>query len=123
MADPKSSFRKLLENAECYPELPFVVNVSAGSGELFNSLKPLADLDGEERIEVSGKIDLALRYRDGTWCILDYKTDRMLPIDGGNPQAFHERLNREYGAQLDTYRFILESITGEPVVDTVLISV
>ena len=123
MADPASSFRKLLEGAEAYPELPFTISVSKEDGVLFDELVPLANADQENRIEITGKIDLALRYTDGTWRILDYKTDRMLPIDGGSAQAFHARLNQEYGAQLETYKTVLESITGESVVETILISI
>lgn len=123
MSDPNSAFRKLLENAVCYPELPFVVSVSKEDGGLFGRLTALSGIRDESRIEISGKIDLALRYPDGTWRILDYKTDRMLPIDGGSQKAFHERLNTEYGTQLETYKAVLENVTGESVLETILISV
>ncbi|MBR2572167.1 MAG: UvrD-helicase domain-containing protein [Clostridia bacterium] len=123
MADPDSSFRKLLSGAECYPELPFVLSVTKENGELYAHLSKAAGGSAPDRIEISGKIDLALREPNGTWRVLDYKTDRMLPCDGGSQQAFRARLEREYGAQLETYRLVLKQVTGEAVTETMLISV
>ena len=103
MADPASPFGKLPAGAEAYPELPFTVSVSKGAEQ-------------ENRIDTSGRIDLALCRPDGTWRIPDYQTDRRLPTDCGGPQAFRARLNQG-DAQPETCRLILESVAGNPVVE------
>lgn len=54
---------------------------------------PLLARLGETRLR--GTIDLLLRETDGSWCVVDYKTDR-----DGAPATLLER----YGAQLDAYR-------------------
>lgn len=90
---------------------------------MYYSLGGLMNITGGRRAEVHGKIDLALRYPDGSWVIADYKTDRMLPEDEGNRERFENRLRREYGNQLQIYRVVLEYLTGEKVRETKLISV
>ena len=123
MADETSGFRRMLEGAARYPEMPFAVSIGADDKALFERLVPLVRTSGERRLDVSGKIDLALRYPDGTWRILDYKTDRMLPCDHDDIHAFRDRLNLEYGNQLAIYRAILERLTGEPVVEAKLLAI
>ena len=123
MTDGTSSFRKGLENAEVHAEIPFVISVSPTDGQVYYSLAGLMNITGGRRAEVHGKIDLALRYPDGSWVIADYKTDRMLPEDEGNRERFENRLRREYGNQLQIYRTVLEYLTGEKVRETKLISV
>lgn len=123
MLDENSSFRQMLRGTVCYPEMPFVVSIGSDKKTLFEKLIPLTKVSGEHRIDISGKIDLALRYPDGTWRIVDYKTDRMLPCDHGNVQAFHARLDREYGNQLSTYQAVLEYLTGEKVIEAKLLAV
>lgn len=123
MQDENSDFRKMLDGAVCYPEMPFMVSAKPEDKELFDKLFSLVDINNERRIDVSGKIDLALRYSDGTWRILDYKTDSMLISEQGNAQAFQARLEKQYGSQLAIYKIILEYLTGEKVIETKLISV
>ncbi len=123
MTDGTSSFRKGLEKAEVHAEIPFVISVSPADGQVYYSLAGLMNITGGRRAEVHGKIDLALRYPDGSWVIADYKTDRMLPEDEGNRERFENRLRREYGNQLQIYRVVLEYLTGEKVRETKLISV
>ena len=123
MADPDSTFRKTIRGGVCYPEMPFAVSVSSADGRLFDDLKGLSGAADEQRLEISGTIDLAVQYPDRTWKILDYKTDRMLPGDGGSPEAFRARLNSEYGAQLKAYKDILEYVTGDTVTEIMLISI
>ena len=123
MLDEHSSFRKMLNGAVCYPEMPFVVSIGAEEKTLFEKLVPLTKVNGERRIDISGKIDLSLRYPDGTWRIVDYKTDRMLPCDHGDKQVFYRRLEHEYGTQLEIYRIVLERLTGESVIEAKLMSV
>ena len=87
MTDPDSSFRKLIKGAKLYPEIPFTISARKDQGELYDKLKEIVNVQGEDRIEVTGKIDLALEDEDGTWRILDYKTDHMLPVDNGSKEA------------------------------------
>ena len=103
--------------------MPFTISISPEDGQLYDELKTLSGSDGERRLEISGTMDLAVRYPDGSWKVLDYKTDRMLPSDGGSMEAFRARLNSEYAAQLRAYKVILEYVTGEPVAETMLVSV
>lgn len=123
MTDKTSAFRQMTDNGVCYPELPFVLSVSQENGEIYESLKALTGSPEGKTLEISGTIDLAVRYPDKTWQIIDYKTDRMLPCDGGDPAAFHARLNAEYGTQLQMYKAILEYLTGEAVRSATLLSV
>ena len=109
MQDEKSDFRKMLEGAACYPEMPFIISVKSEDKELFKKLAPLVKLNNERRIDISGKIDLALRYPDKTWRILDYKTDT--------------KLEQKYENQMAIYKAILEYLTGETVIEAKLISV
>ena len=123
MLDDHSGFRQLLKGAACYPEMPFVVSVKAEEMSLFEKLALLTRVSDERRIDISGKIDLALRYPDGTWRIVDYKTDRMLPCDHGDVQAFRRRLEQAYGNQLSTYQTVLEYLTGEKVIEAKLLAI
>jgi len=123
MLDEHSSFRQMLKDAVCYPEMPFVVSIGTDKEALFEKLGPLTKASGERRIDISGKIDLALRYSDGTWRIVDYKTDRMMPCDRGDTQAFRRRLDQEYGNQLSTYQAVLEYLTGEKVIEAKLLAI
>ena len=123
MADPDSSFRIALRGGICYPELPFTVSLSSKDGCCYTRLKELSGNSDEKRLEISGKMDLAVRYADGTWRLMDYKTDRMMPEDHGSSEAFHKRLSSEYGTQLEIYRVILEYLTGETVKDACIIPI
>lgn len=109
MQDENSDFRKMLEDAVCYPEMPFIISVKPENKELFKKLALLVKLNNERRIDISGKIDLALRYPDKTWRILDYKTDT--------------KLEQKYENQMAIYKAILEYLTGETVLEAKLISV
>ena len=123
MTDPDSTFRQLIRGAKLYPEVPFTVSAEKGQGGLYDRLKAVGGVHGEERIEVTGKIDLVLEDGDGTWRLLDYKTDRMLPCDNGSREAFHERLEQQYGHQLDIYKAVLHHLTGKPVREALLLSI
>ncbi len=123
MADPDSAFRQMIKGAKLYPEIPFTVSATGDQDGFFEKLKGIVNWQGEKRIEVTGKIDLALEDEDGTWRIIDYKTDRMLPADNGSKAAFRERLEQQYGSQLETYRIVLEYLTGKPVKEAKLLSI
>ncbi len=62
-------------------------------------------------------------HEDGSWRILDYKTDRMLPADHGSREAFRARLEQQYGSQLEIYKAVLQELTGKPVREAMLLSV
>ena len=123
MTDPNSSFRKMIKGAKLYPEIPFIVSASKDQGDLYEKLKEIVRVQGEDRIEITGKIDLALEDEDGTWRILDYKTDHMIPVDNGSKEAFHERLNQQYGNQLEIYKAVLQHLTGKLVKEAMLLSI
>ena len=103
--------------------MPFAISVSQENGDVYLKLAARTDERQGKRLEISGKIDLALRYPDGTWAIADYKTDRMQPEDMGNRDAFYARLNSEYGNQLEIYKTVLEYLTGETVRETKILTV
>ncbi len=116
MTDETSPLRRMIAEAvACYPEMSFTISAHKSDGDLFKKLSALVGSTDESRIDLTGKIDLALRFSDGTWQIIDYKTDRMLPSDGGSQQVFQDRLSRTYGAQLETYKAVLEYLTGQSV--------
>lgn len=123
MTDERSPFRKLLEGAEVHTEMPFHISVRAEDGDVYHRLAARANEQQGKRLEITGVIDLALRYPDGSWVIADYKTDRMLPGDQGSREALYARLNKEYGNQLEIYRIVLEYLTGEKVRETKILSV
>lgn len=123
MTDPDSMFRRMIKGAKLYPEIPFTVSATKDQCEFFDKLKEIVNWQGEERIEVTGKIDLALEDEDGTWRIIDYKTDHMLPVDNGSKTAFHERLNRQYSSQLELYKIVLQYLAGKEVKEACLLSV
>ena len=47
----------------------------------------------------------------------------MLPVDNGSKEAFHERLEQQYGNQLEIYKAILQHLTGKPVKEAMLLSI
>ena len=123
MNDPDSSFRKLIGESKLYPEIPFTISARKGQGELYDKLKEIVNMQGEERSAVTGKIELAIEDKDGSWRIVDYKTDPMLPADHGSKEAFHARLEQQYGNQLEIYKAVLQELTGKPVKEAMLLSI
>lgn len=122
MTDASSPFRKLLEDAEVHTEMPFHISMRPEDGDVYHRLAARTNEQGGKRLEITGVIDLALRYPDGSWVIADYKTDRMLPEEQGNRELFESRLDREYSGQLKLYEIILEYLTGEKVRETKILA-
>ncbi|NJD11345.1 MAG: hypothetical protein FIB01_13215, partial [Gemmatimonadetes bacterium] len=93
-------------------EVPFAVAVSATEwAALAGEATPAADAAPRELID--GRIDLAFRERAG-WTIVDYKSD----AEGtGIPVA----LMRRYQSQVRLYGRIWERLTGEPVIERLLL--
>ncbi|MDR4886868.1 UvrD-helicase domain-containing protein [Fredinandcohnia sp. QZ13] len=87
-------------------EVPFMMKIDAQD--------PLYELvekgDNAETVYASGIIDLAYKL-NGTWKIVDYKTDRPKDI------AKLPVLAKYYQNQIDLYQQIWERITGEKVAD------
>ncbi|THE13294.1 exonuclease V subunit beta [Bacillus timonensis] len=87
-------------------EVPFMVKI--------NAQDPLYEFvengDNVETVFVSGIIDLAYKL-NGTWKIVDYKTDRPKDL------AKLPDLAKYYQNQIDLYQQIWERITGEKVAD------
>lgn len=79
-------------------------------------------LDGESllgkkgEVLVQGVIDVYFEKKDGSICIVDFKTDRVRPDTG--EQILLER----HGAQLRLYRLAIEAITEKPVSELLLYS-
>ncbi|MBR6594344.1 MAG: UvrD-helicase domain-containing protein [Clostridia bacterium] len=63
---------------------------------------------GEEQVMLQGVIDCFFENPDGSFTLIDYKTDRV--GEGGA-----EALRDSYGVQLYLYRLYVEKITGRPV--------
>ena len=91
-------WHRAMAAGELHAEIPFAVNVGAGPGR--------GDV-------IEGVIDLV--FRDGDrWVVADYKTD------SGDDPGFTDRVG-QYRAQVDLYAECWERITGEEVVERVLV--
>lgn len=73
------------EGEDFYSEMPFTFGLTRKNKEVFHKvLKLLGKSQAEEvlshdkEIIINGVIDLVIKSRDGSWTILDYKTDRPL---------------------------------------------
>ena len=44
-------------------------------------------------------------------------------LDHGSKEAFHARLEQQYGNQLEIYKAVLQELTGKPVKETMLLSI
>lgn len=78
----------------------------------------LKDEDGDAQI-VQGIVDCLLEEQDGTWILLDYKTDRIHPPFDKEPALSKEMLSR-YGVQLRIYSEAIESILKIKVSEKIL---
>ena len=72
------------------------------------------DAGDQQRGVVDGVIDLAFREKDG-WVIVDYKTDAI-----ANPAVWQQRTEM-YRRQVNLYAEYWEQLTGESVVERVLV--
>lgn len=91
-------WRRAMAARERHAEVPFAVNVGSGPGR--------GDV-------IEGVIDLVFRERD-RWVVADYKTD------SGDDPDFEDRVG-QYRAQVDLYAKCWEQLTGEEVVERVLV--
>lgn len=84
-----------------YRELPFI---TALDSHLLDNTLP----QGEKNILVQGVIDCLWQEADGSWVLVDYKSDRVSP---GQTHLILER----YSGQMQLYRYAVENILGQPV--------
>lgn len=84
-----------------YRELPFI---TALDSHLLDNTLPR----GEKNILVQGVIDCLWQEDDGSWVLVDYKSDRISP---GQTHIILER----YSGQMQLYRYAVEHILGQPV--------
>ena len=87
-------------------EQPFTLELTASETD--------PSFTGTETIMVQGVID-AYFEENGTYVIVDYKTDRVYTRDG-------RELVEKYGKQLQYYRRALEQAAGLPVEELVIYS-
>lgn len=78
----------------------------------------LKDTDGDAQI-VQGIVDCLLEEQDGTWVLLDYKTDRIHSPFDVEP-ALTKEMQSRYGVQLRIYSKAIESILKITVSDKIL---
>lgn len=101
-----SLYERIKRSENVLREKKFSVNIPAE--KIYPELKGEAD----ETVMIQGMIDCAFE-EDGKIVIIDYKTDRLTDED-----AFR----REYSAQIGTYKYALEQISGLSVSQTCLYS-
>ena len=91
----------------------------------FNVKMPAEEFTADERLKeaikgkellVQGVIDCFYEKNDGSYVIVDYKTDRAY---GDDPES---QITREYALQLGYYKFAVEKLTGKHVSETVIYS-
>lgn len=108
-------FQRISEAKEVYREKRFNVRLPASE---FTLDPEKAGLLGEETILVQGVVDCLFVEKDGSVCLVDYKTDRT-PRERKAAEAL---LRKRYTAQLSYYRRALESLMGIKIAGTWLYS-
>ena len=63
---------------------------------------------------VQGVIDCILEYDDGSYSIIDYKTDRLTPFEIENEWAAKKKLSVRHREQLKYYAYACEKMYGVP---------
>ena len=69
---------------------------------------------------MQGVVDCFFEKPDGTYAVVDYKTDRI--HIGEDTQAYTRRLSRQYATQLSYYHLACEKMTGKKVSEVMLYS-
>jgi len=123
LSDPKSCLRRLMDGSACYPELPFILTEADRSSDLYRHVSAhIGDEQAQGKtLELQGILDLAIRRQDGSWMVVDYKTDRLHA--GETPAQLEARLRQEYTAQILSYVRILERLNMGAVTGAYLCSV
>ncbi len=101
-------WRRAMDSAERYAEMPFALVEAAGKGGLGGD-------DAVPPVVVEGVIDLVFKDREtGAWVVVDYKTDK------GGDLASDQRVP-QYRAQVDRYAECWEAVVGERVGERILL--
>lgn len=118
-----SPLRALMENSRCYPELPFHISADDPDSDLYRHLSAhISDKKARGKpLDVQGILDLAIHRSDGSWIVVDYKTDALHP--GETTEQLKVRLREEYTPQIMSYVKILERLNTGPVVGAYLCSI
>ncbi len=87
----------------------------------FNSLLPAEMFSQQEEkkeqlkghtLLVQGVIDCILEYNDGSYTVIDYKTDRLTPFELSNSWAAEKKLRERHREQLTYYSAACEKMYG-----------
>lgn len=103
---------ELFRNAEkVFSELSFTIGINWNNGDVLNKILSFLSRgkvnlvkEGKKTILINGVIDLVIKSKDGTWTILDYKTDVCFNKD------IDIKLRRDYTSQLEGYRILFEEL-------------
>lgn len=111
--------RNLFYNAKnVFTELPFSIALSPNDGEVFSQISKLIENNNKTKpILINGTIDLFIKHKDGSFTILDYKSDNLLKRD------ISSKLRELYSSQIFGYKILVEEILKEQdlIVDNLLI--
>lgn len=123
LSDDASPLRRLLARGRSYTELPFVLRSEGPNNALYRHMSAhLKDRpDQPMPLDVNGSIDLAVLCDDGSWSVVDYKTDRQRA--GEDEAALRSRLAAEYTPQIAAYAKVLEALHGGSVTGAYLCSI
>lgn len=107
---------RILASAHVYREKRFHVLLDAQT----LTAAPLQSALTESEVLVQGVVDCFFEKPDGTYAVVDYKTDRI--HIGEDTQAYTRRLSRQYATQLSYYHLACEKMTGKKVSEVMLYS-
>lgn len=123
LSDENAPLRRLTEGGQCFTELQFFVRAEDRCSPLYQHLSAnlRAEAAKDRTLDVNGIIDLAVRSNDGSWIVVDYKTDALWV--GETKEHLEERLARHYWAQIAAYAKVLELQQGARVTRAYLCSI
>lgn len=99
-----------MQNAKAlYREFRFNTRLPA---EYFTSDKEKAELYKGETILVQGVIDCLIENGDGSYRLIDYKTDRLTKEELEDEELAREKLKEKHSLQLSYYALAVEKIFG-----------
>lgn len=103
-------FSQMTESPELHREFRFLVS---GSADRFTENRELADQIRNASLLVQGVIDCFFLLPDGSYKLVDYKTDRIR--NKNHPEQAIADLIAEYGNQLSYYRDAIEALSDKKV--------
>ena len=93
--------KQMIHTENIQREIPFSLSLPA------DQVYAKWDADSSETVLVQGIIDCAFPCEDGTWIMLDYKTDE---INEDISEALEAKLRKRYKTQLELYKTAIEEI-------------